>query len=256
MKFLLSLGIANEERPKTNNKFNIHTFIINQLHIRSYRKAHYITVLSEFGQLEKKFIYRKNATVVRTGLDLTGEISGERNSSEDIVCVQRLVKDKNLENLLYIVSNLKDSTFESRQLHIIGDGRMMTDLKVLSEKLGISQKVVFHGFLDNSSKNDLLSKCRYFINPQFADYNLTTIEALFSGCSVVTSHIADFPEITGKYIFGCDQRNVEDLSSAIIQMTTAKDCKDSEIDSLRYSISSTFSWNKRMSDLRMIINDL
>jgi len=92
-----------------------------------------------------KAISPKPITLIPPGVDLE-RIRKTRPSRErfDILFTGRLIPEKNVETLLRIVSSLEGDV----SCGIIGDGPQRKELERLADRLGISGKVKFLGFVD------------------------------------------------------------------------------------------------------------
>ncbi len=71
---------------------------------------------------------------------------------------------------------------------IAGRGPALDDLKRRSRQLGLGDRVMFPGFVDDSTAADLYARCRaVYYAPVDEDYGLATIEAFAAGKPVLTT---------------------------------------------------------------------
>jgi glycosyltransferase involved in cell wall biosynthesis len=101
--------------------------------------------------------------------------------------VGQLIERKNVATALRALAGLGgDPT-----LDVVGDGVEMEPLRRLAGKLGISDRVTFHGFLDEPSVLRMLAECRTLVLPSTEEvYGYTAIEAHVAGLQVVVSDVA------------------------------------------------------------------
>lgn len=98
-----------------------------------------------------------------------------------LITVSRLEKYKGVQ---YIVNSMK--YLPGYVLHVVGEGPYLSPLKALVEELGMSDRVTFHGKVDEESKHQLLCSSSVFVllSTQEA-YGLSVAEALAAGLPAV-----------------------------------------------------------------------
>lgn len=91
-----------------------------------------------------------------------------------IVTVGRLTKEKGHKYLIEAFAKIKHSNW---QLSIVGDGNQKNSLQELAKKLGIDDRIIFHGHLLNFVKQ--LSEARIFVLPSLSEgFPNAVIEAM------------------------------------------------------------------------------
>jgi len=160
-----------------------------------------------------------------------------------ILSTGRLLPRKGFQYLIQAVSD-KNYGYE---VHIAGDGPMMRELKKLSKKS--KTRVVFHGWLDNNSKNyqNLIEAASiYILASEKENSSVSLLEAMSAGCAVITTNISGCPETVGDAGLTVDPRNYEQIRKKIFELTKNPE----EINVLgklaRKRILSKFDWNKLM----------
>ena len=131
-----------------------------------------------------------------------------------IICVGRLVPQKNYSKLIY---DFKDS-LDNFEIDIVGDGEEKEELKILSEKLRV--KVNFLGKIENSVLKTLYQNYKYFINcSEFEGNPKSTIEAMGAGCLVLASNIENHIELINDYedgvLFDLKNSNLMEIINSI-----------------------------------------
>lgn len=138
--------------------------------------------------------YKKEIQVIPNGLDLD-EIWKQKNQSfanpweshyrekKLIVALGRLSKQKNLSLLLNAFALIDD---EDTHLLIIGEGEELDQLRELSRKLQVNEKVDFTGFIENPYP--ILSQAKVFVlSSKWEGFCNVVIEALACGVPVVAT---------------------------------------------------------------------
>ena len=105
------------------------------------------------------------------------------NNKKTIINTSRLVKPKGQADLIKAFSLMKNR--EQYQLVIVGVGPYEKDLKMLTQKLGLSDEVLFIGYKKNPFK--YLVRSEIFVMPSsFEGYPNSLAEALICGLAVVS----------------------------------------------------------------------
>ncbi len=101
-----------------------------------------------------------------------------------IVAVSRLVRMKRFDTLIEAGARLSGDM--SWQIVILGDGPELPNLKALADSLGVADRVVFKGWVDNPFpyvKNATV----FVLSSEYEGFSNALLEAMFLGVPVVTS---------------------------------------------------------------------
>jgi glycosyltransferase involved in cell wall biosynthesis len=154
----------------------------------STRVKKIIAVCNECKDLTKVKL-KRDASVIPN--PLTFKLSKPKVASrlDDFVFIGRLVAQKNPELAIQSFAEFLKSYQTESYLHIVGDGVLINSLKSLTETLGIKNFCLFYGWIDNLEVSNLLSKCKTLISTSnFGGMEIVRLEALASGCTVVTTN--------------------------------------------------------------------
>lgn len=114
----------------------------------------------------KEILYKKtkskNITVINNPLNTVNKLPCE--SKNRIVTVGRLSPEKGHRYLIEAFAQIQISDWE---LSIVGDGAERNNLEQLAKKLGIADRVLFHGYLKNF--NMQLSEAQIFVLPSLKE---------------------------------------------------------------------------------------
>ncbi len=129
---------------------------------------------------------QKKSTVIVNPFDtksMPPVADGERNSH--IAVVNRLVPQKRVDNIIRAFSRLP-SQYSQYELDILGDGPQMDSLRELCRELSVSERVHFHGRVDN-----VLETVRemelFVLASDFEGMPNTLIEAMCMGLACVST---------------------------------------------------------------------
>ena len=111
----------------------------------------------------------------------------------DLLFVGQLIRGKGVQLLLAAMARMKSR----RTLDIVGTGNMEGELKALSVKLGVGDRVRFNGF--QSNPQDWMRAAKCVVVPSFwqEPYGLVAAEAVALGRPVVAFAIGGLPEACG-----------------------------------------------------------
>ncbi len=143
-----------------------------------------------------------------------GEFSGKRDADRIGSIKQKLgIKDrfilsvgtieprKNYLNLIQAYALLKSA----RDLPLVicgGSGWLCRDVFETVERLGLKQRVIFAGHVDDVDLAQLYSACELFVFPSFYEgFGLPVLEALQCGACVVASATSSIKELFGNCIY-------------------------------------------------------
>jgi glycosyltransferase involved in cell wall biosynthesis len=121
-----------------------------------------------------------------------------RKREPRVLFVGRFAPDKDLPTLLDAFSRLKTP---DAVLDLVGDGPLRSELEAQARRLGVSDRVTFHGYLANPS--DLYRRARCLaLSSRYESFGNVIAEAMAHGLAVVTSAAAGPVEIVDHGRFG------------------------------------------------------
>lgn len=146
----------------------------------------------------------------------------------------RLVPVKGFPIAIRALRRLVDGGLDA-ELHVLGSGMMQQSLVRLAEELGLGDRVIFHGFVDNMSTK--LATFDLLLCPSFREtFGLVSIEAAAVGCPVIGSRVDGLPETLDEGISGltlpCTEA-VESLTAHADHDSIPPQVYDPDTDQLR-----------------------
>jgi len=142
----------------------------------------------------KVFVEPPTIEIRESSSSSRSRISSESSSSAiDLLYVGQLIRGKGVQLLLEAMAHMKNP----RTLDVVGTGNMEPKLKALAERLGLGDRVRFHGF--QKDPQDWMLRARCVVVPSFwqEPYGLVAAEAVALGCKVVAFAIGGLPEACG-----------------------------------------------------------
>jgi glycosyltransferase involved in cell wall biosynthesis len=116
-----------------------------------------------------------------------------------VLFVGRLDEEKRVDDLLRAVAHLNhhvDDRSLDLRVEIVGDGSRRAAWQELAERLGIAERVLFHGFIDEDALVAAYARCDVFCMPGVAELqSLATMEAMAAGKPVVAADAMALPHL-------------------------------------------------------------
>ncbi len=120
-----------------------------------------------------------------------GEPTGPDAGHHRFVVVGQLIARKNVGTLLEAFAGLDGAP----TLDVAGDGVERAELEAAARRLGVADRVTFHGFLDEAGVVEVLSRTQTLVLPSTEEvYGFTALEAQVAGLQVVVSARAGIAE--------------------------------------------------------------
>ena len=202
----------------------------------------------------------KKLCVSRMGVDLDDFIfqpSRPKGEVFKLIQVGRLTNKKGIIDTINAVDRLPH-TFRIC-LDIVGSGELEEQAKNLVEKLGLTDKIKFHGSLPNATVKKLLSESNAYILPsKVADDGdmegvpVALMEAMAIGIPVVSTYHSGIPELIDDGLTGflVKEGDVTALSKAILSVSQYDSFDIHEITvNARKKIENEFNNDKEIKTL-------
>jgi glycosyltransferase involved in cell wall biosynthesis len=154
--------------------------------------------------------------------------SDKRKSHTQLTATGRLIPGKRFDLVLNALKNISASEY---QLKIIGDGERRSSLEHMANSIGLKDKVVFTGVLDNRQVMGELAQTDIFVFPSQIDgWGAVVNEALMSGVPVICNDYCGAADLirdnfTGE-LFRCGDLN--SLANALEKWILKGPLKESE----------------------------
>ncbi|OQX56308.1 MAG: hypothetical protein B5M53_02135 [Candidatus Cloacimonas sp. 4484_209] len=162
-----------------------------------------------------------------------------------ITFLGRIKRYKSIEHLLFSLYKLKD---EFPHLHciIVGDGDALTDLKRLAYSLGLSNRVIFKGFVPENEKIDILQRSEIVVNTSSKEgWGLTVVESNACGTPVVAANSPGLRDSVKDGYNGLlyQYGNIDALTNAIRRLLSNKQLR-LEMQKKAIEWAERFDWDK------------
>lgn len=143
--------------------------------------------------LIKKGMNKNKIVILPSVIDMKQFKLGNIKKTYDIISIGRLVKVKNLDTLLKIISKIKKE-YPNITVGIAGDGPCKEELEKLCGKLKLTKNVKFLGY--TSDANSILNSGKIFVlTSKHEGFPLALLEAMACGLPSVVSDVGDIKDV-------------------------------------------------------------
>jgi glycosyltransferase involved in cell wall biosynthesis len=228
-----------------------------------------VVVNSEFTlSLVKEALRRDVETVIAyPGLNISGlgKNSTNRLNNErlHLLFVGYVTSRKGVDTLIEAFEILaKDKGMDRSVLHIVGDLSRDTafsnKIKEFSHEANLSEKVVFHGRIDDKELEDLYSNTDIFVFPsRWEGFGMVLAEAASFGLPIVTTNAGAIPYLIKDGINGLliQPGDAKLLAQAIEHLARSPNLM-AKFSNANRSLAEEFDWNKSFSKVERLMNKL
>lgn len=199
-------------------------FLILKAEDHIIKSSDKIIVPSKFTKNNLLSHYKLNSsliTVIHEGISCDNFkealVSPLKESDFILLFVGRVDDHRKGLDILLDAFRIVSQKFEDVKLIIVGSGNNKKVVK-LSEKLNIQNRILFTGFVDESTLKSYYNICDIYVTPsRLEGFGLTILEAMAAGKSVIGFRVGSIPELIKNYKNGVliDKVNAEALANGI-----------------------------------------
>ncbi len=224
----------------------------------TWRKADLILTVSNYSVEEiRRFlpVPRERIRVVYNGvnpeyfIEAPADVRAEMRRATGleapyVLYVGRLDPDKNLVRLIESFARLVQSGNREHVLVLAGaKDHRAEHLPRLAEKLGIADRVVFPGYVDQRFLTALYQEAAVFCYPSLNEgFGLPVAEAMAGGTPVVTSNTSSIPEVAGDAAIMVNPESVEEIAKGLAEALRPE--RGAELSEAGRERARRFTWEK------------
>jgi len=239
------VSVRGSDVPGYNRRFSLDYVLLRPLLKRIYRSSQRVIANSQgLKELFEKQFPELRASVIPNGID-AAKFSPRRNRDWNewrLVCAARLIARKGIDLLLRACQRLKNAEIDF-SCHLIGDGPEEESLKRLAGKLGLGERIRFHGRMNRDEIAQFLPNCDLFVLPSYAEgMSNAALEAMACGLPVLLTDTGGSRELVDGNGEMVPIGDAEALTAALLRMLAQPEAMRRMGEQSRKR-AETFSWN-------------
>lgn len=177
-------------------------------------------------------------------------------NSPFILYVGTLEPRKNIPTLIKAFYNLRKYNLPHKLVITGKKGWKYNSIFETIEKLGIQDDVIFTGYVPNEDLPALYNAADLFVYPSlYEGFGLPPLEAMSSGCPVITSNTSSLPEVVGDAGIMIDPYDVDTLANSIYKVLTNDGLKADMVEK-GLERAKMFSWEKTVKETLKIYREI
>jgi glycosyltransferase involved in cell wall biosynthesis len=222
-----------------------------------YRRSAYVVVSeSTREELSALGVDPARVTVVHNGTPELSRARLARSATPRVVVLGRLVPHKQIGVVLEAAAALRDR-HPDLVVDIVGQGYYDAELKAQADALGVSDSVVFHGWVDDATKSDLLAQAWVNAVPSVKEgWALSVVEAASHGTpSIAFAGAGGLGEsivasVTGVLVEGGQAEFTQSLGDLLVD----GDRRDA-LGQAAKRRAATFTWDDAAVEMAAVLDD-
>ncbi len=276
LRLVLTLQEGDEEehlRRYVLGSGFLYKILVRPWHLLPFKKADLIQVISKY--LKKRAEHNKAKCEIRiipNGVDIRR--FAQEFGEEEILAIKKEINKKPGDIYLLHTGRLtrknglddviKALKYMDKKVKFlsIGDGEDLAKLKSLANEMRVSERVIFHKFVDNEELPKYLRACDIFIRPSLSEgFGNSFIEAMAAGLPVIATPvggIVDFlydpdrqPDRAPTGLF-CQPRDTASIALAVKRYLNDKDLRERIVVNAWQMVKERYSWDlvaRRMGEV-------
>lgn len=239
---------------KEANGYNLKCPLIKQ--IENLHKSDKVIFISEF---IKQYYFKNelsNGVVIYNGVVKQKQITNHFHREQFLMFCGAINELKRVNDVILGFSNISNQ-YPDYKLFIAGSGsqKYLTSLKEKTVSLGISEKVVFTGFVNNTLI--MMTKAFALIMPSYAEpMGRVTIEAMSQGCPVIGFDGGATSELIINNKSGFLYKTIDEMSLAIIRIIEDEEVRAKMILNAIHEVKNKFTEETFASNVLAVYKQL
>jgi len=156
-----------------------------------------------------------------------------------ILVVTRLFERKGVQ---YVIEAMKD--IKNYELVICGDGPYKEQLKQQISKLN-HKNIHLLGYVSYEQlKNEYETSSIFVLSSSAENFPVVLLEAMASGCAIITSNISGCPEVVGDTALLVDPKESEEIKEALTKFIDDDELRTNMGNKARKRVVENFTWDR------------
>ena len=161
-----------------------------------------------------------------------------------ILSIGSLLPRKNVVNIIRAFHELRKKGREEKLVIIGKKAWLYEQIFNVIKQFNLKDDVIFTGYVDDKDLPCLYGSARLLLFPSlYEGFGLPILEAMASGCPVITSNVSSMPEVAGDAALLVNPNSVREITEATKLIMTDKRQRENLIEK-GYDQVKKFSWEK------------
>lgn len=188
-------------------------------------------MLSEYSEAKK-------VEIIPNGIN-PGQFTPKEKDNK-ILVVTRLFERKGVQ---YVIEAMKH--IDGYKLTICGNGPYRKTLEKQISELGLTDRVNLLGYVNDEKLKEEYETSAIFVLPSSSEnFPVVLLEAMASGCSIVTTNVTGCPEVVGDSALLVRPKSSEDIAQALTTLTQNYILRRELGIRARIRVENDYSWDK------------
>lgn len=228
------------------DRFGIQHELLRPLWNVIFRNADYITSPTEYLKdliLENvdKQKYSDKVKIIPNGIN--PENFNPKKKEKKILVVTRLFERKGVQ---YVIEAMKGIT--DYELVICGDGPYKEKLEQQIKSID-AKNIHLLGFVSNERLKNEYETSSIFVLPSSSEnFPVVLLEAMASGCAIITSNVTGCPEVVGDTALLVDPKESGEINNALIKLIGDDELRIKLGHKARERVLKNFTWQQVAQD--------
>lgn len=228
------------------DRFGIQHELLRPLWNAIFRNADYITSPTEYLKdliLENvdKEKYSDKVKIIPNGI--SPENFNPKKKEKKILVVTRLFERKGVQ---YVIDAMKGIT--DYELVICGDGPYKEKLEQQIKSIN-ANNIHLLGFVSNEQLKNEYETSSIFVLPSSSEnFPVVLLEAMASGCAIITSNVTGCPEVVGDTALLVDPKESGEINKALVRLISDDELRLKLGHEARERVLKNFTWKQVAQD--------
>ncbi|MFA5022554.1 MAG: glycosyltransferase family 4 protein [Patescibacteria group bacterium] len=263
VKYLLTLQEGDSLRRIWSR-----TWFMRSTYKNIYRQADFVQAISSYlAKRAKKYGFSGEIKIVPNGVDLEAfkkdfslaELEQLRKElgllihEKVLITTSRLVYKNGIDTLIKAVKDLPVKVL------IIGSGSWEVKLKSLAQEIGVRDKILFLGYIEQKNLPQYLKISDIFVRPSRSEgLGSAFLEAMAAGLPVIGTKVGGIPDFLqdGQNGLFCEVNNPSDLCGKVQLLLSDENLRQKLITNGLNLVLQQYDWKKIAQDMKEIFQAL
>lgn len=245
----------------TLEKFSFLIWLLSNLEKLSFIFIKKLDAIGVVNPLAKEILIKKGYPenkifFVGNGIDVDSFPFSFEKSKNSLIYIGRLAELKGVEDLIDVIFEIKKE-IPKIKLNIVGSGPKRKILENKVEKLNLKNNVIFHGYLSDEDKIELLKESQIYLSAsKLEGFGIPLIEAMAAGCVPIVNDIYAHRFIFQGKEVGYLIKNKKEMIKRIFELLKDENKRSFFAKNGRILVEEKWTWQKVGQNYKRMLENL